>query len=137
MELPDIIIADDHKLFRNGLKYMLEASGKYKVIAEASNGIELLELLKEMKPDLVILDINMPEMNGIEATRNAMLKYPDLKILIISMYSEPEYYNLLLDLGIKGFLLKDADNEEFFMAVRQSIIRRYLFRTGTFAYYYP
>ena len=119
MEKPGIIIVDDHRLFRSGLKYILDASDKYQVIAEASNGIELLALLENTKPHLVIMDINMPKMNGIEATRLAMIKYPDLKIIILSMYGEIEYYNALVDFGIKGFVLKDADNEEFFLAINK------------------
>jgi DNA-binding NarL/FixJ family response regulator len=119
MDKPGIIIVDDHRLFRSGLKYILDASGKYQVIAEASNGFELMELLENTKPHLVIMDINMPKMNGIEATRLAMAKYPELKIIILSMYGEIEYYNALLDFGIKGFVLKDADNEEFFLAINK------------------
>jgi DNA-binding NarL/FixJ family response regulator len=122
MEKPGIIIVDDHRLFRSGLKYILDASDKYKVIAEASNGFELLELLENTMPQLVILDIIMPKMNGIEATRLAMAKYPNLKIIILSMYGEIEYYNSLLDLGIKGFILKDADNEEFFLAINRVLM---------------
>ena len=110
---------DDHRLFRSGLKYMLEATGKYKVLAEASNGFEFLELLENYKPQLVIMDIQMPKMNGLEATRLALSRIPDLKVLIVSMYGETEYYNSLIELGIKGFLLKDTDNEEFFLALNK------------------
>jgi DNA-binding NarL/FixJ family response regulator len=119
MEKPGIIIVDDHRLFRSGLKYIVDESGKYQVIGEASNGVELLELLENITPQLVILDINMPVMNGIEATKQALNKYPDLNILILSMYGETEYYTTLLDLGIKGFVLKDVDNEEFFLAINK------------------
>ena len=119
MSLPGLIIVDDHRLFRSGLKYLIEATGKYQVIAEASNGFELMDLLEKFRPDMVIMDINMPKMNGIEATRIALSKYPSLKILILSMYGETEYYNALLDYGIKGFILKDTDNEEFFLAVNK------------------
>jgi len=119
MEKPGIIIVDDHRLFRSGLKYIIDESGKYQVIGEASNGIELLELLENITPQLVILDINMPVMNGIEATKQTIDKYPDLNILILSMYGETEYYTTLLDLGIKGFVLKDVDNEEFFLAINK------------------
>jgi DNA-binding NarL/FixJ family response regulator len=97
----------------------MEATGKYQVIAEASNGFELLDLLENTRPDMVIMDINMPKMNGIEATRLALSRYPSMKILILSMYGEAEYYNTLLDYGIKGFIMKDADNEEFFLAVNK------------------
>jgi len=119
METPGIIIVDDHRLFRSGLKYLLESTGKFKVLAEASNGFELMNLLENIKPLLIILDINMPKMNGIEATRLALASYPELKILILSMYGEREYYHSLIDYGIKGFLMKDADNEEFFLAVNK------------------
>ena len=117
MEKPGIIIVDDHRLFRSGLKYILDESGKYKVVAEATNGIELMTLLEYHSPQLVILDINMPVMDGIMAARQIAQKYPHQKLLMLSMYGEPDSYSLLLDLGIKGFILKDADNEEFFLAI--------------------
>jgi DNA-binding NarL/FixJ family response regulator len=119
MDIPGIIIVDDHRLFRSGLKYMLESTGKYKVLAEASNGFEFLELLENYKPQLVIMDIQMPKMNGLEATRLALSRIPNLKIVVVSMYGETEYYNSLIELGIKGFLLKDTDNEEFFLALNK------------------
>jgi DNA-binding NarL/FixJ family response regulator len=121
MKLPGVIIVDDHRLFRSGLKFLLESTGKYSVIGESSNGNELLELLARVQPDLVIMDISMPEMNGVDATRLAISRYPDLKILILSMFGETQYYNSLIDLGIKGFLMKDADNDEFFRAVGKII----------------
>jgi len=122
MKKPGIIIVDDHKLFRSGLKYILEESSLYQVVAEASNGAEFLDLLKNHQPDLVILDINMPVINGIEAAKRAITLYPDLNILILSMHSESEYYTTLLETGVKGFVLKDADNEEFFTAI-QKVLR--------------
>jgi len=119
MQKPGIILVDDHTLFRNGLKFILEDSGKYSVIAEASNGFELLELLKNFRPQLVIMDINMPEMNGISATKHALTKFPELNILVLSMYGEIEYYNTMIDMGIKGFILKEADNDELLLAVNK------------------
>jgi DNA-binding NarL/FixJ family response regulator len=88
-------------------------------LAEASNGFEFLELLENYKPQLVIMDIQMPKMNGLEATRLALSRIPNLKIVVVSMYGETEYYNSLIELGIKGFLLKDTDNEEFFLALNK------------------
>jgi DNA-binding NarL/FixJ family response regulator len=122
MKKPGIIIVDDHNLFRSGLKYILEDSNQYQVIAEASNGVELLELLTQHHPDAVILDINMPVMNGIEAAKQAMTLYPSLCILILSMHNESEYYTALLEAGVKGFVLKEADNAEFFTAL-QKVLR--------------
>jgi DNA-binding NarL/FixJ family response regulator len=119
MAKPGIIIVDDHRLFRSGLNYILVESGKYQVIGEASNGLEFLEILESKNPDLVILDIRMPVMDGIVATKQALTKKPDLKIMILSMYGESEYYNTLVEMGIKGFVLKNADNEEFFLAIQK------------------
>lgn len=117
MVKPGIIIIDDHQLFRNGLKHILVESGKYQVIGEASDGSELQDLLEKVSPDLVILDIRMPVMDGIEAARQSLHKYPGLKILILSMFGDAEYCAALMDLGIKGFILKNADTDEFFMAI--------------------
>jgi DNA-binding NarL/FixJ family response regulator len=122
MKKPGIIIVDDHKLFRSGLRYILEESKQFQVIAEASNGAELMGLLEYHNPDLVILDINMPVMNGIEAAKQAITRNPSISILILSMYGETEYYSTLLNIGVKGFVLKDAENEDFLTAV-QKVIR--------------
>jgi DNA-binding NarL/FixJ family response regulator len=119
MKKPEIIIVDDHTLFRSGLKYLLEESEQYKVVAEGSNGIDLLKLLSTYHPDLVILDINMPVMNGIEAARQALQLQPSLSILILSMYNDSEYYTALLNIGIKGFVMKSSDNDEFFLAIQK------------------
>jgi DNA-binding NarL/FixJ family response regulator len=119
MAKPGIIIVDDHRLFRSGLKYILVESGKYQVIGEASNGLEFLEILEGKNPDLVILDIRMPVMDGIAAARQALTKKPGLRIMMLSMYGESEYYNVLVETGIKGFVLKNADNEEFFLAIQK------------------
>jgi len=121
MKKPGIILVDDHKLFRSGLKYILEESAQYQVIAEASNGAEFIELLNFYNPDLVILDINMPVMNGIEAAKVAITHNPSISILVLSLYGETEYYTTLLDIGVKGFVLKDADNEELLIAVKKII----------------
>src|SRR3990172_4069831 len=119
MQKWNILIVDDHRLFRSGLRYILEESKQFTVVAEASNGAEFLQLISKTKPHLVIMDINMPVMNGIEATRQAITRYPDLKILVLSMYGESEYYNTLLELGVRGFVLKEADIEEFFVAINK------------------
>lgn len=113
-----IIIADDHQLFRNGLKLLLDSFREFTVAGEAANGIELLELMSVTGADLILMDINMPEMDGIEATRRIMKGYPSVCVIALSMYGEEEYYYNMVDAGAKGFLLKDSDISE----VREAII---------------
>jgi DNA-binding NarL/FixJ family response regulator len=112
MEKTRIIIADDHQLFRNGLKILLNAFPEFEVTGEASNGEEFLKILKTTPADVALMDINMPEMDGIEATRKGLKLFPDLHIIALSMYGEEEYYNKMVDAGAKGFLLKDSDISE-------------------------
>jgi len=112
MEKYKIVIVDDHQLFRNGLKFILNEIKNVQVVGEASNGQEFLDLLEFIVPDLVLMDINMPVMNGVTASKIALEKYPQLNILVLSMYGETEYYNTMIDIGVKGFILKDIDNKE-------------------------
>ncbi len=112
MEKIRIIIADDHQLFRNGLKILLTAFPDFEIAGEASNGEEFLKVLKNTKADIALMDINMPEMDGIEATRKALKICPDINIIALSMYGEEEYYYKMVDAGAKGFLLKDSDISE-------------------------
>ena len=113
----NIIIVDDHSLFRNGMKLLLSNTGTFHVMAEAANGHEFLELLNTNTPDVVIMDIEMPEMNGIEATTLALEKYPKLKVICLSMYGEEEYYYRMIEAGVKGFLLKNSDINEVTSAI--------------------
>jgi len=108
---------DDHQLFRSGLKFILNESDDLEVIGEASNGKEFLELLTYGLPDVVLLDINMPVMNGVEAAQLALQKYPQLNILVLSMFGDTKYYNTMIDMGVKGFILKDIDNNELHDAI--------------------
>jgi DNA-binding NarL/FixJ family response regulator len=112
MEKIKIIITDDHQLFRNGLKILLNAFQEFEVTAEASNGEEFLRILKNTPADVVLMDINMPEMDGIEATRKGLKINPGIDIIALSMYGEEEYYYKMVDAGAKGFLLKDSDISE-------------------------
>jgi len=113
----NIIIVDDHNLFRNGMKLLLSNTGNFNVMAEASNGKEFLQLLETMQPDVVLMDIDMPEMGGIEATTKAMEKNADLKIVCLSMYGEEEYYYKMIEAGVSGFLLKNSDINEVKTAI--------------------
>lgn len=104
-----VIIVDDHTLFRNGLRILVNNMPDYRVIAEAANGREFLDCLEVELPDLVLLDINMPVMDGIEAATIAHEKYPELKIITLSMYGEEDYYYKMVNAGVKGFVLKNSD----------------------------
>ena len=112
MEKIRIIITDDHQLFRNGLKILLNAYPEFEVTGEASNGEEFLKLISDTCVDVALMDINMPEMDGIEATRKALKICPELEIIALSMYGEEEYYYKMVDAGAKGFVLKDSDISE-------------------------
>ena len=112
-----VILVDDHNLFRNGLKLLLSGNDNIKVVAEASDGSELLSQLENIQADVILIDIEMPVMNGIEASRIALEKYPDLKIISLSMYGEEEYYYRMIDAGVKGFILKNSDITEVIKAI--------------------
>jgi DNA-binding NarL/FixJ family response regulator len=112
MEKIRIIITDDHQLFRNGLKILINAFPEFEVTGEASNGEEFLSMLKNTQADVVLMDINMPEMDGIEATRKGLKLCPGIDIIALSMYGDEEYYYKMVDAGAKGFLLKDSDISE-------------------------
>ena len=118
MDKNDLIIVDDHQLFRKGLIALVEEYAFIGKIFEASDGAEFLEIIKIVKEALVLMDINMPVMNGIEATKRAMELVPDLKIIALSMYGDEEYYTQMLAAGIKGFLLKDCDSHELESALQ-------------------
>ena len=118
MEKIKIVIVDDHQLFRNGLKILLNSFREFEVIGEASNGVEFIDVIKLTFPDIVLMDINMPEVDGIEATKRGLNLNPDLKIIALSMYGEEDYYYKMVDSGAKGFLLKDSDINE----VREAIL---------------
>jgi DNA-binding NarL/FixJ family response regulator len=117
MDKTSIIIADDHQLFRNGLKMLLETLPEFEIAGEASNGLEYLEVLKNCSADITLMDINMPEMDGVEATRRGTKMCPSMAVIALSMYGEEEYYYKMVDAGARGFLLKDSDISELKEAI--------------------
>jgi DNA-binding NarL/FixJ family response regulator len=117
-----IIVVDDHALFREGIKLLIENEGLGKVIAEAENGQILLDLLQIHQPDLVIMDIEMPVMGGLEATRKALQARPELKILVLTMLNDKANYFEMTSAGVSGFVLKTAGKKEFERAIN-TIIR--------------
>ena len=108
-----IIIVDDHLIFRTGLKLLLGKIKDVKVVAEASNGKVFLEMMDKFKIDLVFMDINMPDLDGIETTLEALKKNPDLKIIGLTSYGNDEYFNKMVCAGVEGFMLKNSDLDDF------------------------
>lgn len=114
-----IILVDDHKMFRESLKKLMVVEQIADVIAEASNGLELIDHLKTLKPDIVLLDIAMPKMDGIEAAKEALKIQPNLKILTLSSFDDHKYYFSMLEAGVKGFVLKNAGIDELRSAITE------------------
>lgn len=121
-----IIIVDDHKAMLSGLSLLLKDLG-HNVIAQAINGKEFLKLLETNTPDVVLMDIEMPVMNGIEASKEALKIYPELNILVLSMYNDEEFYNSLIDIGVKGFILKESDHDEIDRAINSILAGKHYF----------
>ncbi len=119
MEKINIVLADDHVLVRNGLKAMLDSDSGINVVGEASNGLEALETARRLKPDILVLDIRMPEMTGLEAAARIEEYSPTTKPVILSMHDSEEYVMQALDSGAYGYLLKDTDKNEFVKALKQ------------------
>ena len=105
-----VMITDDHSLIREGLKQLLELGGDFQVIAEACDGIECMEKLKDQIPDVLLLDINMPRMNGLEVHFKIKDEKIDVKILVLTVHNEVEYLLKAVDIGINGYLLKDSES---------------------------
>ena len=113
----NIIIVDDHTLFRKGISMALTGLDMINQIREAANGLELMELLEKFRPDIILMDINMPLMDGVEATRTALARFPELKIIALSMLYDKEHYQMMISAGVKGFLSKDASIDDVINAI--------------------
>jgi DNA-binding NarL/FixJ family response regulator len=114
-----IVVADDHQLVRVGLVKLIESLPATTVVAQASNGLELVQQALALAPDLVIVDVDMPRCNGIDATRKMLQQQPQLRVLILSMYDNEEYLRHALAAGARGYLLKDAAPTELEAAIAQ------------------
>jgi len=119
MNIIRLVIADDHEIFRKGLRIILNEMDEVKVIGEAQNGHELFEILKNATADLVLMDIRMPVMDGIEATRRVVEKYPSIKVIALTMFEEISYFNQMIEAGAEGFLLKKTNKDELQRAINQ------------------
>lgn len=112
-----VMLTDDHALMREGIKHLLEFDGSIEVIEEASDGIECLQKLENIHPDILLLDINMPEMNGIEVLEELKRREDPLKVLILTVHSEVEYLVKAVDIGANGYILKDSGSSELKQAI--------------------
>jgi len=113
-----IFIVDDHEIFRNGLKTILNKSTVTRITGEASNGQEFLDLFNPEYTDVVLMDIEMPVMNGIDASRKVLEHYPEVKIIALTMFNEDDYIQSMIDAGVKGFLIKNVTREILEKAIR-------------------
>lgn len=113
-----IVLADDHKIIRDGLKALLEKEREIEIVAEAENGRQALQLVRKLAPDVVIMDISMPDLNGIDATRQITAEQPTVKVIALSMHSQRQFVDGMLRAGVSAYLLKDTAFEELVKAVR-------------------
>lgn len=116
-DIINVMIADDHNLMREGIKQLLELDGNIKVIAEAGDGIECLEKLKQYNPDILLLDINMPEKNGIEVLKCLREEKSEIKVLMLTLHNEVEYLIKAVDHGVDGYIMKDSESAELKRAI--------------------
>ena len=122
-----VLLADDHEIMRNGLRSLLEKKSNLEVVAEASNGQQTIELTQKLNPDIVILDISMPQLNGVEAARQIKKIDGDIKIIILSVHSDKRFVKEMLKIGVDGYLLKDNAFQDLLNAIETiSVNKKYL-----------
>ena len=118
MNIINVMVVDDHIVVRTGLKSLLGAQADIEVVAEANNGIEAIEKAMELRPEVIVMDISMPEMDGMEATRKLYKKCPDCKVLALTVHEDKQYFFKMLGAGAKGYISKKAASDELVTAIR-------------------
>ncbi len=113
-----VLIADDHPLFRHGIHALLAATPDFDVVGEATNGEEVIHMAGEFQPEVILMDVNMPGVNGIEATRRILQEHPDIRILVVTMFEDDASVFMAMRAGARGYLLKDAQKEDMLRAIR-------------------
>ena len=113
-----VLLVDDHRIMREGLRSLIEKQPGMEVVAESDNGRTALRLTRKLKPNVIVMDINMPDMNGITATRQIVAEFPDVKIIAFSMHSDRQFVVEMLKAGVSGYLLKNSAFEELANAIR-------------------
>jgi len=120
MQKIKLIIVDDHRLIRDGMKSLLQSEDDLEIIGEAENGLELLEMLSKANPDVVLLDVTMPKLNGIEAALKINERYRGVNVVFLSMHEEPEYILKCVQTGAQSYLMKNVEKEELLLAIRKA-----------------
>ena len=118
MDKIKVLLVEDHTILRKGIKALLEKEFGIEVIGEAEDGIEAMKAVEKSQPDIVLLDISLPYLNGLEITRKISKRYPKIKVLILTMHKSEEYVNELLTAGAKGYIIKQAAPNELISAIR-------------------
>jgi len=119
-----ILLADDHRIIREGLRNLINKRPDMEVVAEAENGLKAVQLTKELLPDVVIMDVTMTDLNGIEATRQITAEFPDVKVLALSMHSHKQFVVRILSAGASGYMLKDCAFEELVKAIHALVANK-------------
>ena len=130
MKRVKILIADDHAVVRSGLRVLLHSFPDFSVVGEASDGEQAIRLAQERKPDVILMDISMPVLDGIEATKRIMEQQPDARVIILSVHEDEEYVRQILSAGARGFVLKNAGRKEIAEAVRSAYAGERFFSPG-------
>jgi len=114
-----LLLADDHRMFRQGLRELIERKTKFEVVGEARTGREVLEQVDKLRPEIILLDIQMPELDGISVARQLAASHPEIKIIMLTMYRQDQHLIDAIKAGVKGYLLKDADAEELLSVIQR------------------
>jgi len=113
-----LVLAEDHTIVRQGLRSLLDHAGEFEIIGEAENGRQAVSLVEKLRPDVVLMDVSMSVLNGIEATRQIKKSYPEIKVLVLTMHDNEEYIFQILHAGASGYLLKKAAHKDLFDGIR-------------------
>ena len=118
MSLIRVLIADDHRIVRQGLRHVCELAGGFRVVGEAENGRQAVKLARQLQPDVILMDINMPVWDGVQATSLIVDENPSARVIILTMYRQDQYVFQAIKAGARGYLLKDIDEQDLVAAIR-------------------
>lgn len=125
-----VVIVEDHRILREGLRSLLSSNLDFKIVGEAEDGLSAIRLIEEVKPDLVLMDLSMPKMSGLDAIREIKKEYPDTKILVLTVHKAEEYVFASLTAGADGYLLKDAGRAELILAIESVLLGKQFISPG-------